>query len=87
MKEYFEYGGYHFSPYRQFNDKENPKKNSTFVGTRLTSFKICPENYSYKDFYDRIKGSPNYVDLFFCKEAEGVFCPTNGGLNRFNTIE
>lgn len=79
MKEYFEYGGYHFSGYRNFNHKE--KKAGVWSG--IIADKIVPNNYEYNDFYKAIKGTEHYVDLFYCKEQAGLFTPTNNGLHGY----
>lgn len=84
MNKYFEYGGYNFCGYRNFNPDE--KKYGVWNGIDIRN-KITPTNYTHEDFYKKIKGTEHYVDLFYCKEEKGVFVPINNCLAGFATRE
>jgi len=80
-KSSFEYGGYHFTPIRQFRKNEgdffkiNSRQYSDF-GLGFSTYDWQKVKYSYDDFYTA--STDKNCDIFRCEETGKLYVP---GLN------
>ena len=88
-KQVFVYGGYHFTPYRTFNQNEHKAKFVTF-SKHLRSNSLGITNYRGKRLYsidDFYKASNDSVcDIFRCVEDGKLYIPGENELFEYNEM-
>lgn len=87
----FEYGGYRFVPYREFNDKEKAMSlkemtpylsSDSGLGIAKSNIPYSEYDYDREDFYSASGNSK--CDLFICKENGKIYVPTENELQIYN---
>ena len=85
----FEYGGYHFKPYRKFMDKDGDfrdvmLRNKSDFALGISNYEWSKCDYSYKSFYD---AAGSDMDLFRCVENGKIYVPHENELFHYREPE
>ena len=86
-KTTFEYGGYHFTPVRQFRKNEGDffkisRRQYSDFGLGLSTYDWHKAKYSYDNFY--AAATDKSCDLFRCEETGRLYVPGENELFGYN---